>query len=77
MCRRETKEHGLVLGLGRLGGWWDLVSLKVFSSLDDSMNHSLWKKQYTLCNCMKTLIYTNKMKRFKCFVLLVFFLIKF
>lgn len=41
MCRRETKGHGLVLGLGRSGGWWDFVSLKVFSSLDDSMNYLL------------------------------------
>lgn len=30
-------EHGLVVALGSAGGWFDMMSLKVFSNLDNSV----------------------------------------
>jgi len=37
------KVYGLVLGLSRSGWWLDLVILKAFSNLDDSMIPWFWK----------------------------------
>lgn len=33
----DTKGHALVMGLSRSDPWMDLMNLKVFSNLDDSM----------------------------------------
>jgi len=39
MSRYGTYGHGLVVDLAVLGLWWDLMILKVFSNLNDSMKH--------------------------------------
>ena len=38
MCGYDSKGDGLVMGLSRSGCWLDTVTLRVFSSLDDSVN---------------------------------------
>lgn len=38
-CGHGTKGHGLVLGLSRSSWWWNLMILKAFSSLLDSVIH--------------------------------------
>lgn len=35
--QQVAQDHALVMGLGRSGWWLDLMTLKIFSNLDDSM----------------------------------------
>lgn len=41
MCGHGTKAQGLVLGLNGSGWWLDMVILKVFSNLGDSVTSLL------------------------------------